>query len=135
MNHWLKTCWTVARWEFQRYFKLKDQVIGIVSLLVGAVVGYGAIRIAQSAKKVEVAVLGASAQFELPENGKLKIAEGTLTEQEWQSKVLDRSIDGLLVITQTEASPWEANLTVRQEPAWLEELRPVVQKERMVVQE
>jgi C-terminal processing protease CtpA/Prc/ABC-type Na+ efflux pump permease subunit len=131
MNHWLKTCWTVARWEFQRYFKLKDQVIGIVSLLVGAVVGYGAIRIAQSAKKVEVAVLGASAQFALPENGKLKIAEGTRTEQEWRDKVQDRSIDGLIVFTQSAESPWEANLTVRQEPAWLEELRPAVQKERM----
>lgn len=131
MNHWLSTCWTVARWEFQRYFKLKDQVVGIVSLLVGAAIGYGAIRISQSASKVELAILGASEQFVLPEKGQLKIAEEIRTQQEWQSKVLDRTIDGLLVINPSAESAWEAKLTVRQEPTWIEELRPLVQKERM----
>jgi ABC-2 type transport system permease protein len=131
MSHWLRTSWTVARWEFHRYFKLKDQIIGLVSMLIGAAIGFGAMRLSQSASKVELAVLGASPTFALPESGHLQLADGQHTEQEWRDRVAAREIDGLLVISATAEAPWTAKLTVRQEPTWLDELRPALQSERM----
>lgn len=131
MKRWLRTSLTVARWEFQRYFKLKDQITGLVSLLFGAVIGFGAVRIADSAGKVELAVINASPAFTLPADGNLAIAEGNFSEQEWRERVESREIDGLLVISDSAESPWQATLTVRKEPTWLEELRPILQAERM----
>jgi ABC-2 type transport system permease protein len=122
---------TVARWEFQRYFRLKDQLLGLLSLLIGAGVGFGAMHISQSASKVELAVLGASPAFSIPDGGHLQLAQGEYSEQEWRDRVEAREVDGLLVIATPEGLPWEAKLTVRQRPTWLEELRPIVQGERI----
>jgi ABC-2 type transport system permease protein len=130
-NPWLRTSLTVARWEFQRYFKLKDQILGLVSLLIGAGIGFGAMRLADSAGKVEIAVIGTSPAFVLPADGNLVIADGDHTEQQWREMVEAREIDGLLVVSSSAESPWQAELTVRKEPTWLEELRPALQAERI----
>lgn len=134
MKQWLHTSWTVAKWEFQRYFRLRDQLIGLFSLLFGAGVGFGAMRISQSASEVELAVVGASPNFTLPEDGHLKIADGDYSPQEWRDRVEAKEVDGLLVISSSPDTEWEAELTVRKEPTWLEELRPVLQAERMAWQ-
>lgn len=141
MNHWLKMRWTVARWEFQRYFKWKDQIIGLVSLVLGGIVGFGAVHFARSASGVQLAVLGASSSFAIPEKSKLSLVKGDHTEQEWRAKVESKEIDGLLIISaptplENEATPpshsrWTSQLIVRQEPTWLGELKPLVQSERM----
>lgn len=128
---WLRTVWTVARWEFLRYFKLRDQVLGLVSLLVGAGVGYGAMRIADSAGKVELAVIGASPSFAFPPDGHLTLADGTFTTEQWRQRVEERQVDGLLVISTGDDRTWRATLTVRKEPTWLEELRGVLQAEKV----
>lgn len=130
MNQWLRTTWTVAKWEFHRNFKLKDQVIGLVSLLVGAAIGFGAVRLARSANKVELAVIGAGPTFAIPEYGIFKLATGEHTEQEWRDRVEERKIDGLLIVSSTKEVPFRAELFVRKEPVWLQELRPIVQNER-----
>ncbi len=134
MQHQLKMTWTVACWEFRRYFKLKDQIVGLVSLLLGAAVGFGGFRIAQSAGQVELAVLGASPGFVLPEKGKLSLVTADHTEQEWRDLVKAGEVDGLLIITaptKPASDLWNAQLIVRQEPTWLEELKPLLQAERM----
>ncbi len=128
---WLRTSLTVARWEFQRYFKLKDQILGLVSLLIGAGIGFGAMQLAASAGKVEIAVIGTGSAFSLPAEGNLAIAVGDHSEQEWRERVESREIDGLLVVSNSPGSPWQAKLTVRKEPTWLEELRPTLQAERI----
>ena len=51
---------TVARWEFFRFFKWRDQLIGIVSLLVSSVLGFGVVKFASSSKAVELAVVGSN---------------------------------------------------------------------------
>lgn len=38
MSHSLQMSLAVAAWEFGRYFKLKDQIVGLVSLLLGATI-------------------------------------------------------------------------------------------------
>ncbi len=134
MNQRLQTTWTVAKWEFQRCFKLKDQIIGFVSVLIGAVIGFGAVRLSQSASKVKLAVIGASSTFALPENGHIQLASEEHTEQEWRSLIGAREIDGLLLVSASNEVPWRTELIVRQEPTWLEELRPVLQNERMLWQ-
>lgn len=129
--NWLKTCFTVARWEFFRYFKWKDQLIGLFSLLIGAAIGFGAVHLAKSSGKIEVAILGASDSFSFPEKGKLAIAEGTYDESGWKKLVQDGEVDGLLKMTRNAGEPFQSELIVRKEPAWLEELRPIVESEKL----
>ena len=158
MNQSLRMSLTVAAWEFGRYFKLKDQIVGLVSLLMGATIGYGAMQIAKSASKVELAIIGASQQFELPTDGKLTVASGKFSEEEWRAQVLAGDVDGLLIFsrpnstaisvnrssevvdnTPTAITPdtksldglWSAQLVVRQTPPWLEDLQPSLQADRM----
>lgn len=129
--NWLKTCFTVARWEFFRYFKWKDQLIGLFSLLIGAAIGFGAVHLAKSSSKVELAVLGASDSFSFPEKGKLTRAEGTHDESTWEKLVQDGKVAGLLIMTRNAGEPFQSELVVRKEPAWLEELRPIVESEKL----
>ncbi len=146
MNRSLSLIRIIACWEFHRYFKLKDQVIGLVSMLLGGVVMFTAARIAQSSDAVEIAVIGASTSFSIPENGDISVSKEQLSEQEWQKKVASKDIDGLLVIRSgadsnalpdSEAVPgngqknqWTARLYVHRDPAWLDQLMPSIQAER-----
>ncbi|MDX1928040.1 MAG: ABC transporter permease, partial [Pirellulaceae bacterium] len=157
-NQSLRMSFTVAAWEFGRYFKLKDQIVGLVSLLMGATIAYGAVQIAKSASKVELAILGASQQFELPKDGKLTVAVGKFSEEEWRAQVLAGDVDGLLIFSQPDSAQvsanrssevadvtptanttdtqslnrlWSAQLFVRQTPTWLEDLQPSLQADRM----
>ena len=143
MNRLFGARWTVACWEFRRYVKLKDQVIGLVSLLLGALISFGAVHLARSSSQIELAVIGASPAFALPPKGNLTLAKGEHTEEEWRERVAARKIDGLLILTQAATvaessqgatgaeSAWNAKLIVRQEPTWLSELKPLLQGERM----
>ncbi|MCU0712167.1 MAG: S41 family peptidase [Pirellula sp.] len=128
---WLRTCYTVARWEFFRYFKWKDQIIGLVSLLIGAAIGFGAVYLARYSSKVELAVLGGTESFVFPEKSKFALAEGNHDESTWKEMVQAGEIDGLLIISKIAGEPFQSELIVRKEPAWLEELRPVVESEKM----
>lgn len=49
----------VARWEFRRYFKLKQQVIGLAVTLGVGFVTYALLRVADRDNAVQVAVIGA----------------------------------------------------------------------------
>ena len=128
---WLKTCFTVARWEFFRYFKWKDQIIGLFSLLIGAAIGFGAVQLARSSSKVELAVLGSSDSFAFSEKSKLTKADGTHDESTWKEMVQAGKVDGLLKITRNPGELFQSELIVRKEPAWLDELRPIVESEKM----
>lgn len=134
MQSRIKTVWTVARWEFHRYFKLKDQMIGLVSLLIGSILGFGAIRMAQSAGQVRLAILGASPEWVMPEKGRLKQVSEARTEAEWREQLESRKIDGLVLITDADSSNWQAKLVVRNQPTWLADLEPLLQRERMQAQ-
>ena len=151
MIQYVRMCFTVAAWEFGRYFKLKDQVIGILLMLVGATIGYSVVSIAKTAGNVEIAVLNANADFALPAEGKISVAEGEWTEPQWREKVNSGDVDGLLIFgttnptsnpsprpeeteskaTEPEATLWQARLVVRRTPTWIDELQPVLQADRM----
>lgn len=134
---YIRMCFTVAAWEFGRYFKLKDQFIGIALMMFGAAIGYGVVRIAQTASNVEIAVLGANADFAFPAEGKISIAEGDWTQQQWREKVDSGEVDGLLIFGEANSPPdlkdalWQAQLIVRRAPTWIDELQPVLQADRV----
>ena len=131
MTSWLRICFTVARWEFFRYFKWKDQLFGLLSLLIGAAIGFGAVYMSRSANRVQVAVLGASESFQFPEKGNLVQVFETYDEATWKEKVQAGELDGLLKVTRNAEERFRAELIVRKEPAWLDELRPTVEAERL----
>lgn len=123
---------TVAAWEFKRYFKLKDQLTGLIGMLIGAAVSYGAVSLlGQSVKPVEIAVIGASQEFSFPEEGNLVRAAGDFSREEWERKLAGREIGGLLVISAAPDGNWSAELSVPKEPTWLPEIRNLVQSEKM----
>lgn len=131
MNPCYRTCWTVARWEFFRYFKLRDQIIGLVSLLFGGLIGFGAVYLSKSSSQVDIGVLGASQAFAFPSEGNLIRVAEEYSEAEWRERLDAGTVDGLLKITGVPDQPWTAELLVRKEPTWLEELKPVVQAEKL----
>lgn len=132
----LRAIWTVALWEFHRYFKLKDQIIGFVTMVIGGVVAFSAVRIAETSSQVEIAVVGASAEFSLPSTGKIQQVREERSVEEWRQLVADRKVNGLLVLTPPTAASdpqavWTAQLYVEKEPTWLKQLQPVLQNERI----
>ena len=132
MKSWKLTCWTVARWEFFRYFKLRDQIIGLISLLFGGLIGFGAVSLARSASKVKLGVVGASESFEFPKKGHLHRVPEDHAEDEWRELIDLGKVDGLLKLTGLPDKPFSAELIVRKEPTWLDELKPVVQGEKLL---
>ncbi len=127
----MKTCMTVARWEFFRYFKWKDQLIGLVSLLIGAALGFGAVYLSKTSSKVNVAVIGANASFAFPEKSRFALADGDHDESAWKEKIQKGDVDGLLKISTKSGEPFQSELIVRKQPAWIEELRPVIESQKM----
>lgn len=58
MNY-LKQVITVTRWEFTRFFKPKNEILGIIVMVVVSVISYGVTRLAlaEPGEKMEIAVL------------------------------------------------------------------------------
>lgn len=124
--------WTVARWEFFRFFKWRDQLIGIVSLLVSSVLGFGVVKFASSSKAIELAVVGSNQPLELPEKSKIQLRPTTETLEQLRTKLDQRSIDGILVITEnkTNSSENDVELIVRQQPRWVNDLQTALNAQR-----
>lgn len=124
--------WTVARWEFYRFFKWRDQLIGIVSLLVSSVLGFGVVKFASSSKAVELVVVGSNQPLELPEKSKIQLRPTTETLEQLRTKLDQRSIDGILVITEnkTNSSENDVELIVRQQPRWVNDLQTALNAQR-----
>jgi ABC-2 type transport system permease protein len=134
MNRLLGTRWTVACWEFHRYVKLKDQIVGLISMLVGAGIGFGAVHLASSSTRINLAVIGETSPLKFPEGGRISRVDGDHSESEWRALVQTREIDGLLVVSESSEpakSVGKPKLIVRQEPTWLRELMPVLQADQL----
>lgn len=100
-------------------------------MIFGAAIGYGAMRLSQSSSQVELAVMGAGEGFAFAEKGNLKLAEGKNDEATWRQMVESGKVDGLLKINASSPEGFVAELIVRKEPAWLEELRPAMEAEKL----
>jgi ABC-2 type transport system permease protein len=112
----------VARWEFLRFFKLKEQII---SLLVMVVLGVGSFALVWTVggafgKGVKVAIVGAEElAVEPPKGAHLRIVpvEGR-SEVELRSMVERGELNALLVLK----GPDAGELVVKKEPTWIADL-------------
>ncbi|MBM4116401.1 ABC transporter permease [bacterium] len=114
--------WTVAGWEFRRFFKLRDQLL---SLLVGVGIGlafYGVTKLINrgDAAPVRLAVMhGESLPLTPAPGSRLRLeAARERGEPELRDAVARRAIDGLLILDGLE----RAELIVPREPPWRAEL-------------
>lgn len=130
----------VAKWEFGRYFKLRDQLIATLSLIIGGCVGIGAVKISRANSEVKVAIQGTALPIQLAKDSNIKLTASSDSLDELKRQVLDKEIDAVLIARPEPATPTSTQsndhaaeeatsmgssfeLFVRNEPAWLDELR------------
>ena len=111
----------VARWEFLRFFKWKDQFVSLaLVVVVGGVWWLGGRLLDRGRSQPEVVVLHPQIlPFELPPDSRvrLKPAEGR-GEAALRKLVGNGELDGVLIL----GSVHEAELVVAKEPRWVDEL-------------
>jgi ABC-2 type transport system permease protein len=121
VTRWQQTL-EVARWEFSRFVKWRQQFIGLaVMLVVGAAAGFIGRTVAKSeSKPVLVATVGAEALgFALPESPPVVWDDSRAwTEAEARAAVADESLGGLLIVN----SATNAELVLRKRAGWSEPL-------------
>ncbi len=123
----------VAKWEFGRYYKLRDQLIGVVSLLIGGLIGIGSAKMAEYSAKVEIAVNTSELSLDLATDSKLTLIQTTESLEQLKEAVLNKKYDAALIV-QPDSLPRDAEssgkrtsksyeLLVRSQPTWLEQLQ------------
>ncbi len=129
MTPWQRTL-EVARWEFNRFVKWRQQFVGIAVMLVVALGGGQVGKLIKNAgnKPVTVAVVGAETlDFELPAVGPVVWDAGIPhTEDEARAAVADERIGGVLIVR----SPSDAELVVRRRAAWTERVEGALRTAR-----
>jgi ABC-2 type transport system permease protein len=115
----------VARWEFLRFFKLRDQLVALATLFVVGLGAYG-VRVAvkrSGAGPLRIAVVGPGAA-ELAGSGAprfdWRVDPGPPVE-ELRRQVAQRELDAVLVLDRE-----SAELLVRRPPAWRGELQALL---------
>jgi len=114
-----RAAWEVARWEFLRYFKPKQQLIGLVITMVFMVVGGLVGKLTSEPSTVELAVVGAE-RIELPsELGRFRFERHDEASLErLRAEVAERNREAVLVV----GSDGAGTLFVRQLPSWRADL-------------
>ena len=111
----------IARWEFQRWFKWKDQLLTMaISVALALAIWGGVALLSNEGEPVKLAVIGIEVlSLDLPESSRIEL-QPAAAEQEAQlrEQVARGEIDGLLTIKSIDA----AELFVRQEPSWKGEI-------------
>lgn len=126
MNSRIKTTWTIAKWEFSRYFKIRDQLIGLAMILLCSVIGFCIGWISQSVTTVEIGLKNANPTFQFPEDGMFRVREGSYSEKEWQDLIEKGEVEGLLILPAANSPLDQAKLMVRRSPSWLGDLQAIV---------
>lgn len=124
--------WTVARFEFMRYFKWKQELIGLAILIIlfAAMTGGGALMsAAKNSERFDVAVID-PVKLDLPygESKRLTLLKEEPGAQERLAADVDAGkLDGLLVIRDRD----NATLIVNREPSWRKELNKALGDARL----
>ncbi len=120
----------IAKWEFSRWFKWKDQIVTVlISVAIAIAMSGGNLLVDKSdGKKAQVVVQG----YELltappPADSRVHLmpAEGK-TEQALRAAVARREIDGLLILHSFD----DAELVVYKDPLWKGDLEQYLTQER-----
>jgi ABC-2 type transport system permease protein len=117
-----RTVLEVARWEFLRFFKLKDQVLTFVIVLAVGIGIWAVGKIAEKslARRATIAVVApADFRIDLPPGSRLVLARRSDAERaNLRREVEERSLDGLLIVSSADSAtlrvaknvPWESEL-------------------------
>ncbi len=116
-----KSAWAVAKWEFGRYCKLRDQLIGMLSLLIGGCIGIGAVKISQSNSKITLVTNQAALLEGWPKDSQITLVVEQKSSAELRDLVLEKKFDAALAVPEQKEQDWE--LLVRSEPVWLDQVK------------
>ncbi|MBA4406657.1 hypothetical protein C0389_05225 [bacterium] len=122
----VKLVYEVAKWEFKRWFKLKDQIITLmISALISLLIFGGKALIEKFGDdKVELVIVNSDVlPIKLSIESKIKLLKKEFNEIDEQEKLLsEKEIDGILILYDID----NLELIVNKEPAWLGELQEVL---------
>lgn len=129
----VKLLFEVAKWEFKRWFKLKDQII---TVLIGAAIsllifGGQSLLTKNSAKKINVALINNSKlQLKLDKGTGIKLHENEISQLDSLKKSLvEKKINGILIITDIN----NAELFVNKKPSWLNTIQGALNTTRQQI--
>lgn len=125
----LNTALDVARWEFWRYFKPRQQVIGLIVMAVAGAATFAVVRLNErsSDDTVSVSVVAAPG-VALPEvSGAIELSTATTADVPvLRDAVADGDIDGLLLLEANGAG----ELLVRRRAGWVDQLHTALTEMR-----
>lgn len=126
--------WRIAIWEFNRFVKWRQQLIGVVVMIVVGAVAAGAAKVVKNArgKEVRVAVVHASRLgFALPAvEGVRWLPAAYATESAARAAVADDSVGGALLVR----SGMAGEIVVRTRAGWTETVEKALTGARQVAQ-
>jgi ABC-2 type transport system permease protein len=115
----IRLVYEVAKWEFRRWFKLKEQII---TLLIGAIISvliFGGKYLIDkfSDKEIEIVIINSAVlPINLSEKSNIILLHKEINEIKTQLELLnEKKIDGIFLIKDID----NIELTVKKEPAWL----------------
>ena len=123
--------WQIARWEFRRYFKLRQQLIGLAVTAAIGLVSFGLVRLADRDRAIEVAVIGADI-LPLTEHAPEDLTftpHAAADAQALREAVLAGDREALLVVT----GPDSAQLFTRRRGEWVGRLEGTLAAARQQV--
>ncbi len=126
MNREIKLVYHVAKWEFNRWFKIKEQLITfLLGVLLSLLIFGGKFLLEKlSNEEVRIVVINESKlQLVFSKESKFKINVRKITERDEQKLLLNKnSIDGLLIINNND----NIELFVNKDPAWLSVIQDIL---------
>ncbi len=123
--------WVVAKWEFMRYFKWKEELMGIAVMLgIGLVMtlGSAAFEWSKSSQRYSVAVLDSvGLEFKLPERSQISIERIAASDLTWKTEQVGLGqIDALVTIESLDS----AEVLLHKEPAFKSALQSLLDNAR-----
>ncbi len=129
----IKLTLEVAKWEFNRWFKLKDQIITLlISALISLLIFGGKALIEKfSDDEVKLVIINSDVlPIKLSNESKIKLLKKEFDEIDEQKKLLaEKEISGILILYDID----NLELTVNKEPAWLGELQKALTSARQQI--
>lgn len=123
---------TIARWEFNRFVKWRQQFIGIAVMLVLGVIGTGVSKLVSGARtnQVDVAVVGASTLgHPLPTvDGVTWLPDRYPSAAEARARFVADSLDGVLLLE----GPGRGTILVRRKASWTTRVAPALTQSSQV---
>ena len=132
----------VARWEFGRYFKLRDQLLGMIGLLIGGGVGMGAVKLSQYNSQIKVLVQDERLLDVMPEDSNVVMQLTEESAEALREQVQQKQVDAALIVAAASSANTtldpvaqeevvesasdgglQFELLVRSESGWIEKLK------------